>query len=77
MVLGVAVMEAVNHLLNVIPCRAETEHGMNSVFLDPTLDLGVAVSATLVLVAAGLIAGYIPAYRAAQLKTIDALRYNK
>lgn len=29
---------------------------MNSVFLDPTLDLGVAVSATLVLVAAGLIA---------------------
>ena len=51
--------------------------GMNSVFLDPTLDLGVAVSATVVLVAAGLVAGYIPAYRAAQLKTIDALRYNK
>ena len=51
--------------------------GMNSVFLDPTLDLGVTVSATVVLVAAGLVAGYIPAYRAAQLKTIDALRYNK
>ena len=76
MVLGVAVMEAVNHLLNQTPVE-QTEHGMNSVFLDPTLDLGVAVSATLVLVAAGLIAGYIPAYRAAQLKTIDALRYNK
>ena len=76
MVLGVAVMETVNYLLNQMPSQ-QTEGGMNSVFLDPTLDLGVAVSATVVLVAAGLIAGYIPAYRAAQLKTIDALRYNK
>lgn len=76
MVLGVAVMETVGYLLDRMP-QQQAGGGMNSVFLDPTLDLGVAVSATVVLVAAGLVAGYIPAYRAAQLKTIDALRYNK
>lgn len=76
MVLGVAVMETVGYLLNRMP-QQQAGGGMNSVFLDPTLDSSVAVSATVVLVTAGLVAGYIPAYRAAQLKTIDALRYNK
>lgn len=76
MVLGVGVMEGVNYYLNHAPADPSGSH-MGSVFLNPTLDLGIAVSATIVLVLAGLIAGYIPAYRAAQLKTIDALRHNK
>ena len=75
MVLGIAVMEVVNYILTQVP--AGNESNGPSIFLNPTLDLRVVVSATVVLVTAGLIAGYIPAYRAAQLKTIDALRYNK
>ena len=43
-------------------------------FQDPTLDISIVASATAVLVIAGVIAGYIPARRAARVKTIDALR---
>lgn len=75
MVLGVGVMEVVNFVLEQMPV---SDDGFgNTIFLNPTLDLSVAVSATVVLVVAGLIAGYVPAYRAAQLKTIDALRHNR
>jgi putative ABC transport system permease protein len=45
-----------------------------TLFLNPTVDFGVAVSATVLLIVAGTIAGYIPAKRAASIKPIVALR---
>lgn len=43
-------------------------------FRDPSIDLGVALWALLVLVVAGGLAGLIPARRAAAIKPIEALR---
>jgi len=43
-------------------------------FLNPQVDLGIAVGATIVLVVTGALAGFFPARRAASIQPIDALR---
>lgn len=45
-----------------------------TVFLNPTVDMGVAVKALLVLVAAGLVAGYFPARKALRVRVVEALK---
>lgn len=75
MVSGVAVMEVVSRYMETMP-PAPGNYDI-SFFKDPTLRLPVILSCTAVLVAASVIAGYMPARKAAGLKTIDALRYNK
>ncbi|PCI00315.1 MAG: ABC transporter ATP-binding protein [Flavobacteriaceae bacterium] len=44
--------------------------------LDPSVETSVVVGATIVLIIAGTIAGYIPAKRAASIKPIEALNDN-
>ncbi len=72
LVLGTALMEFINFLMTQSapsgPQQGET------LFLNPTVDFGVAVSATVLLIIAGTLAGYIPAKRAASIKPIVALR---
>ena len=41
---------------------------------NPTIDIGVAMYATVLLVVAGTVAGFFPARRAANIKPIEALR---
>jgi putative ABC transport system permease protein len=43
-------------------------------FKNPEVDLGVAIQATLLLVVAGVVAGFVPARRAAAIRPVLALR---
>ena len=73
LVLGTGLMELVNYFMVQSAGATVAERG-ESIFLNPTVDINIAVAATLLLIVAGAIAGYIPAKRAASIKPIVALR---
>lgn len=72
MIFGVILTEIINYVMVTLAVGKTEEF---SVFQNPTVDLGIAISATLVLMIAGVLAGYFPARRAVRIKPIEALRY--
>ena len=44
------------------------------IFRNPTVDMNVVFLSTIILIIAGVIAGYVPAKKAVDIKPIDALR---
>jgi putative ABC transport system permease protein len=78
MVLGVGLMELIDFFIDQSIANApETTDaaGQQIIFLNPTVNIGVAIGATLVLIISGSFAGLIPAIRASKIKPIEALRY--
>lgn len=76
LVLGTGLMEGINIIVEQQFASAAATNGGNGdvMFRNPTVDLNVAATATLLLIFAGAVAGYIPARRAAGIKPIEALR---
>lgn len=72
LVLGTGLMEMINYFM--MQNAGPVDHRSGTIFLNPTVDFNIAVSATVLLIVAGAIAGYIPAKRAASIKPIVALR---
>ena len=77
MFLGISVMEGVNFVMEQqtqAQVGASGDQGEFRMFMNPTVDLRIAISAMLLLVTAGALAGYFPAKKAASVKPIEALR---
>ena len=73
LVMGVGLMEMINMGLEQA-AAASAEAADNVFFKNPTVDFKTAVSATLILIFSGAIAGYLPARKAANVTPIEALR---
>lgn len=70
MLLGMGVLHGATLILSKV---YEGNPMIRNVFYNPSADFGVALSAAIVLVVAGLLAGFIPARKAASIKPIEAL----
>lgn len=72
MVAGIGVTEWMNSAFG----NQTADAGMFQarMFSDPTVDIGIAIQATLTLIIAGTLAGFFPAKKAVSISPIEALR---
>jgi len=70
--LGIAVATGIIAVLNMVLDSMPPDQ--NTMFANPTVDLGVVFVALIILVGSGLLAGFIPAQTAINVKPVDALR---
>ena len=73
MLFGVIITEAIHKFM--MSGAQANEGGMPVIFQNPTVDIGIALAATFILIIAGVIAGYFPARKAVAIKPIEALKY--
>ncbi len=71
MLLGVGLTSLVNFILEQMAANSGGQGP--EIFKNPTVDMSIIIGANCIMILAGLIAGYIPARRAVNIKPIEAL----
>ena len=74
--LGMFCGVAVNEYMNYVSGNMNVDTGLFTakMFVNPTVGIDVCVEATLVIILAGTVAGLIPAWKAARIRPIEAMR---
>lgn len=74
MILGIGLTEGINSFMEMANAGKEVAQDDMSIFLNPTVNLGVALSATALIIVSGVLAGYFPARKAVKITAIEAMR---
>jgi putative ABC transport system permease protein len=78
MVGGIGLTEGIDYIMDMTGAHAASgsagREGTPTIFRHPTVDLGIALAATGLLIIAGVLAGYFPARKAVKIPAIDAIR---
>ncbi len=75
MLMGIGLTEIINFVMEqAANAQPATDEVQMSVFQNPTVNIGYAMFATVVLIIAGIIAGYMPARKAVRIKPVEAMR---
>ena len=75
MMAGIGLTEVANFAMEQSAAQQVTGDGPQmSIFKDPTVNIGIVLISTAILIIAGVVAGYMPAYKAVKVKPIEAMR---
>ena len=77
MIGGIGLSEVINSAMQTAQDAQQAGENMGedlSIFRNPTVNLGIALSANLLIIVAGVLAGYFPARKAISVTAIEAMR---
>lgn len=80
MIMGIGLTEMINYGMETAQAAQSAVESSNTVggnvstFRDPTVNISIAISSTILIIVAGVLAGYFPARKAVKIPAVEAMR---